>query len=388
MIAGLPYARRFGNSPRPPRVPRLPLPPAPPGEYDRTLPFVPPPGPDRLFYRGNFSGVRVPGIPILPEMSGYTVPGWKDNKVGGLNPCIMSLDITRYWNVSRDLVIANLNPHAERGYTHLQCSIGHAIEQGLTIDQYVEYAGLVKQIVGFADHWFLGGGPFSAQDKFGNWTEARDQDRNYWAAKLDPWINALLSNGLTDAACVGWQLDGGNTGTLRNIDGYASPYSPIQSIVDYFADRLGPHDIPIGTHWRNEAGGWWDGDDPEYKGHSDARFVWWRKQRNKVYWFHHQGSTRISIPDYQAKLVDTLQPFGDGRMGTSGLFGDRPFSLTVYECSGQDQFDMVDGSGNPSPYYLTEDQGDQRGMYLCCTKAASHVGGYGNGGRLIDGALL
>jgi hypothetical protein len=339
--------------PRPPYQPRAPLPPMPPGSYDRTLPFTPPVGPSRDFYRGDFCGVRVPGIPLLPEMSGFTVDGWRDNRVGGLNPPIMALDIPRYWKVSRDLVIENLNAHAIRGYTHLQCSAGHALEQGLSIDDYVEYSKLVQAIVGFADHWFLGGGPWSARDKNGNWTEARDRDRAYWAPILNPWIDALLANQAIDCACVGWQLDGGN-----------KENEPIQSIIDYFADRLRPHDIPIGTHWLNEAGAW---------NFPMDRFKWWQSQRGKLRWFHHQGDVNMDIPLYQAKLVDTLQPFGDGRMGAPG-----EFALVIYECSAQAQFDLQ----------MSEDVGNQRGFLLCCTAASSHVGGYGNGARRPDGSVL
>lgn len=338
---------------RPPYIPRGPLPPFPPGAYDHDLPFTPPAGPNRVFYRGDFCGVRVPGLPLLPEMSGYTVEGWRDNAVGGLNPPIMALDITRYWHISRDLVLENLNAHATRGYTHLQCSVGHAIEQGLSIDDYIEYSKLVQTIVGYADHWFLGGGPWSAKDKNGHWTEARDRDAAYWAPILDPWIDALLANQAIDCACVGWQLDGGN-----------KENEPIQSIIDYFADKLRPHDVLIGTHWLNEAGAWNNPMD---------RFKWWQHQSGKLTWFHHQGDVNMDIPLYQAKIVDTLNPFGDGRMGAPNTF-----ALVNYEYAAQSQFDLR----------ASEDEGNLRGYLLSCTKAASHVGGYGNGARRPDGSIL
>ena len=113
------------------------------------------------------------------------------------------------------------------------------------------------------------------------------------------------------------------------------------------------------------------------------RFQGWRDQRNKLTWFHHQGDVDLDIPTYQAKLKDTLDPFGDGRMGRSGLFGDRPFSLVVYECSAQGQF----GTAGRNPW-ITEEEGDLRGFLLCCTKGASFPGGYGNGARRPDGSVL
>lgn len=340
-------------------VPRSPLPPFPPGHYDRDPPPTPA-GPDKLYYRGNFSGIRVPGIPLLPGMAGYTVPPWNENRISGPNPPIMALDIPRYWKFDRDLADKILRTYAERGYTHLQCSIGHGIEAGFSIDEWVAYSARVKEYGLFADQWFLGAKNVGL--------DTRDMDRVYWAPILAPWFDALISNGVVDTACVGWQLDQFNTGTERMIDGWWQ--SPIQSIIDLHAERFAPLGIPLGTHWANSESGAWN--DPY------DRFKWWKDQRGKLSWFHHQGDVHLDIPTYQAKLVDTLQPFGDGRMGTSGLFGDRPYGLIVYECSAQAQFDLE----------MSEDDGDLRGYLLCCTKAASTPSGYGNGARQPDGSIL
>lgn len=332
---------------------RAPLPPLPPGQYDRVLPFTPPTQPDKLFYRGGFCDVRVPGLPLLPGMAGYTVSPWNQNQPPFCPP-IMAIDTPRYGDPERAMI---LQAHADRGYTHFQLSIGHAMEQGLSIEDYVRFAQQVQAAGFFADHWFLGGGNFNA----------RDMDAAYWRPLCQPWIDALLSAGAIDCACVGWQLDGYNTGTPRMVDGRMQ--SPIQSIIDYLAGQLVPHGIPLGTHWLNEAGAWNDPFD---------RFRWWQDQRGKLSWFHHQGDVNLDIPTYQAKLCDTLNPFGNGRMGTSGLFSDRPYGLVVFECSAQAQFDL----------HMSEDIGDQRGYLLSCTKAASHVSGYGNGARLISGVVL
>jgi hypothetical protein len=302
----------------------------------------------------------------MPGMAGFTLWPQPDP------PLTMSLDIFKYG--SEELQNLQLDQHARYFYTHFQCSLGHAMEMGWGIDRYVEFSKRVQHRVGFADHWFLGGGPLNT----------RDADREYWADILDPWINALLTNHAIDTACVGWQLDQ-----------YNEPGDKILGIIEYFADRLGPFDIPIGTHWVNEAGGWWAaGGSPQHPNVTD-RFSWWRAMKNKVLWFHHQGPTHYpeplrpdimlpfymfpdwGVPEYQARLCDTLNPFGDGSMGTSGLFGDRPFSLIVYENSAQAQFNDPDN--------CTESMGDLRSYLLCCTRAKTFVGGYGNGGCLPDG---
>lgn len=340
-----------------PPAPRAPLPPFPPGHYDHTLPFTPPDKPDKLFYRGNFCGIRAPGVPLLEGMAGYTVPPWNANQPPHCPP-FMAQDLPRYWiKGMRDEFDHLLNIYvAVDGYTHLQMSVCHAVEAGFSIDQYINCCGRAREFVPFLDQWFLGG----------VWG-ARDMASDYWRPIVTPWMEALIANGLIDCCCVGWQLDHFNTGTPRMVDGRMQ--SPIQSIIDMFADWTTPREIPLGTHWVNEAGAWNDPFD---------RFQWWKDQKGKQLWFHHQGDTTMPVDEYQAKLCDTLNPFGDGRMGTSGLFGDRPYSLVVYECSAQSQFDLM----------MSEDEGDLRGYLLCCTKAASYVGGYGNGARRPDGSVL
>lgn len=345
-----------------PPAPRAPLPPPPAGAYDRTLPFTPPTEPSVFFYRGNFCGVRVPGVAILEGMSGYTLPGWRANAVGsGMNPPIMALDHFRYVAQGRwDDLEQILRTHQAAGYTHLQCSMCHAQLFGLSVDQYVEYCGRVRQWVPFLDQWGI------CEDQ-----GVKDAEWATWEPRLRPWLDAIHSNGLADLACVGWQLDSFN-----------APGDPIIGIIKGFANEFTPRGVPVGTHWVNEAGGWWQtGGSPQYPNVVD-RFTWWQAMRGFLSFFHHQGNVDMDLGLYQAKLCDTLNPFGDGRMGTSGLFGDRPYSLVVYECSAQAQFDVG------SAHYQTEDQGDQRGFYLVCTHAASHAGGYGNGGRYPDGRAL
>lgn len=306
------------------------------------LPFTPP-GRDVLFYRGNFCGIHIPGAPAV-------VGGPPDASL------IMACLLDRY---PREIQDAFLERYASYGFTHLQRSIGHALPfgawSGVSLDQFIALTTRAQAYGLFADQWFLGGEALMT----------RDADAAYWAPILDQIIDALLANAAMDTACVGWQLDQ-----------YNVPGDPILSIIDYCAEKVGPHDIPLGTHWVNEAGGWW-----ATGGNPGNRFDWWKRMRNRVLWFHHQGDTTMARTNpalYQAKLCDTLNPFGDGRMGTSGLFGDRPFGLTVFECSAQDQFNGV----------TSEDEGDLISYLLCCTNGTSHVAGYGNGCRRPDGSPL
>jgi hypothetical protein len=109
---------------------------------------------------------------------------------------------------------------------------------------------------------------------------------------------------------------------------------------------------------------------------------------------HHQGNTRMLCKEYQDRLCDTLDYFGGeagrdtgkGDMGQSVRSGTpRPFALTVFECSAQDQFDDTPGN----PHAISELEGDQRGYILTCTTSPwGHLAGYGNGARRPDGTAL
>lgn len=361
----------LGLIPWPP-PPRATIPAMPPGTYDHEFPWYVPLDRDIDFYRGDFGGVTVPGIPILPGQAGYTEPGWRDNLVGGKNPPIMAADIPRYWMTSRELSTQILTQHALNGYTHMQCCPGAALECGMSIDQYIEYTHDVKSIVGWADHWFLGWGPWSG-GRAGAWTEHRDRDRDHWASLCDPWIDALLANAAIDLACVGWQLDAYNT-----ADPSSKYHNPFLSIVQYFADRLKPSGIKIGTHWITESGAWnrvWFPDDQGGGEWRVDRYRWWQEDvKGLVDLFHHQGDVNMSIPEYQAKLVDSLALLGNGHCGDA--------QLVVYEYAAQAQFNL----------YMSEAEGNARGYYLTCTKGprwqdriaprGDRIGGYGGGARV------
>lgn len=339
--------------PTPHLVQRPPLPPFPPGSYDRDLPPWAGGPPDKLIYRGNFCGIRVPGAPGVKGGMNATIPG-------GDTSLVMAAHLDRY---PLDWQHAILERYASYGYTHLQQSIGHSEAMGQSISQYVATAKLIQSYGLWVDHWLLGGG----RDEGSNQFLHRDWGWDNWEPVLTPWLDALLAEDAIDACCIGWQLDQFNTHSPRPWSRFGNPF---QSIVDNVADRLVPKAIPIGTHWVNEAG-------VVFGDTYMDRFTFWRMQRNRLSWFHHQGDVDLPIPEYQAKLVDTLNPFGDGRMGTSGLFGDRPFGLVVYECSAQAQFDGR----------CTEDEGDLRSTLLVCTKARSWAS-YGNGGRQFNGTKL
>jgi len=363
--------------PQAPTILRPPLLPNPePVDYYTTLPFALPVGRDLHFYRGQFCGLRIADAPVVPGCHGE-------------NPsCIMACLLDNYpeWVQEEFLTL-----YASYGYTHLQRSLGHALGYGHSIDQYIALSKKARKLGLFCDHWFIA-------NEFPGFQY--NADASYWGPILDPYIDRLLDAGVIDCACPSWQMD--------QVMGGA-PGNATISIIAHVAKKL-PPSIPLYTHWMNEALAWWKkvgtaangGDigevwtDPQYWPNGievHDRFSWWYAMQPYLTGGHHQGNTRMLLKEYQDRLCDTLDFFGDehgrdtgkGDMGQSQRDGVRPFALTVFECSAQDQFDDTPDN----PYGISEDEGDQRGYLLLCTTSKwGHLRGYGNGARMPDGEAV
>lgn len=358
-----------GRPPRPVPVPRAPLGPFPqPVNYHTTLGFTPPAGPDLHFYRGNFCGLTIPGAPVVPGCNG-------DNPET-IMPCLLD-------NYPLEFQKTYLNAYAEAGYTHLQRSIGHSLYYGGTVQSHAELSNRAQGDYGlFCDEWFLGGEALKTPD----------QDAEYWRPILLPIIDQLLAASAIDHACVGWQLDQLNE---------HRPGNALISIITMVADAL-PREIPVFTHWMNEALAWWkvighrpDGSDigeiwSDRYGAVEVvnRFTWWYALRPYLTGGHHQGDTTMARTNpklYTDKMADTLDYFAGrpdkGFMGQSIRSGESvPFSMVAMEYVAQDVFD-----GDCS-----ELEGDGVGYLLMCMRGwgDSHLGGYGNGARMPDGSRL
>jgi len=360
-------------------IPRNPFGPYPPPvDYKTVLPFTPPAGRVLDFYRGQFCGLRIPGAPVVPGSN-------------AANPsCIMAALLDNY---PEDVQEQFLESYAFAGNTHLQRSLGHALGYGHTIDAYIALSKKVRSQYGlFCDHWLIA-------NEFPGFQF--NQDASFWGPKLDPYIERLLGAGVVDLACPSWQMD-----QVMNM----APGNATISIIAYVAKKL-PPSIPLYTHWMNEALAWWkkvgtnpNGSDigevwvdPQYWPNGievHDRFSWWYAMQPYLTGGHHQGNTRMLCKEYQDRLCDTLDFFGDehgrdtgkGDMGQSIRTGTpRPFALTVFEDSAQDQFDDVPSN----PYAISEVEGDQRGYILMCTTSPwGHMRGYGNGARRPEGTAL
>jgi len=181
-----------------------------------------------------------------------------------------------------------------------------------------------------------------------------------------------------DTCCVGWQLDSFNI-----------PGNVLIAIITYVAQKC-PATVPLYTHWENEALAWWKTGGEVWTDQFQSinvfdRFTWWNAMQYYLTGGHHQGSNIIAITNpalYQAKLLDTLNPFGGdtgkGNMGQSQRSGTpRNFILTDYEVTAQFQFDAM----------CSELQGDESGFLALCpvSNRGYTMGGYGNGARYPNG---
>lgn len=255
------------------------------------------------------------------------------------------------------------------GYTHLQRSLGHALYYS-TFDRFIALSKKAQSYGLFSDVWLI-------SNEFPGFQF--DQDATFWGPKLDPFIDRMLGEGIVDLACPCWQMDQ----VMQN-----APGNPTISIIAYVAKKL-PKQIPIYTHWMNEAFAWWKTGGEQWVDEYQSvwienRFDWWRAMRFYLTGAHEQGSTTMAVKEYQDRLCDTLDYFGGrkdkGDMMQSVRTGTPTnFILNVYEDSAQDQFDGI----------TSEAQGDLRGYLLMSTFSPwAYIGGYGNGASRPDGTAL
>lgn len=356
MTLGLPKARVYGKPSWPALVPRAPLSDFPtPVNYDYIMPFTPPKDRDLYFYRGNFCGLHL-GLPEPP---------------GGSRDVVMAALLDNYARVDQDKFLLQ---YAQDGYTHLQRSIGHSTYYGHSTYDHIELSKRAQGDYGlFADEWFL-------CDEWGLFRATLAQ----WKEKLGRVVDELLEANVVDHACVGWQLDK-----------YNAPGNQLIEIIKYFAELI-PQDVPLYTHWMNEALAWWLTNIDPRTGQNLGevwtdqygsirvmdRFTWWAAMQPYLTGGHHQGDVKTARTNpqlYQDKMRDTLDYFhgatAKGNMGQSRRGGvQQNFKLTVFECTAQDQFDGR----------CSEDEGDLVGYILMCVGAD----GYGNGARWPNGTRL
>lgn len=311
-------------------------------DYRKELAVAPPSKPDKRFYRGNFSGIRVPGLPPVKDGKNATVPG-------GDTSFLYTSHLPRY---PLDWQHKACEDYAAHGYTHFFMHLANTISDAedsahMSLDDYIAAARVAQSYKLWLDTSVLFG--------------PRDATADYYRPRFDSIIRRLYDAGVLDLATVSMQLD------LWN-----SPYG-LRTIIDWFGPLVKSLDssIPVASHWANHACAWYGKDGNGDSGFKD-RFEYWNYYHATGFmdWAYFQQDTGAPLDDTEGRLSELMK--------TCDVVG--------FELTAQAQFDAAWTADRVD---VDEDHGDLVGYCALCTTGGPYrVAGYGNGGRYPNGAPL
>jgi hypothetical protein len=301
------------------------------GDYLRARPSNIPNHPDRRFHRGNFCGVRVPGL----------VEGGNDK-----DPSLMiTWDLVRYSPDQRQLAI---NYYAGVcGYTHVVLSRPQTINNGLGLDALVttaqacKAAGLFVCLAAVSD-----GDPFSV---------------------AVPWLETLAANGLLDVVCFAWQADK-----------WYSPQDIVQGVLDNGAWSH-PRGLLTTIHWGGGYGGWaescacWSPETEAQWGIHD-RWSFQSVLASSLDGHYGQCNTEADIDAVQSWLLKALVAMPE------------PMFLVGAEMDAQAEYGYP-GDPETGPHKRLERWGDQKGYLAMCADPSGRISAL-NGERGPDGQIV
>lgn len=317
------------------------IPPAPgPGLVCHTSvaagqPLGVPAAPNLRWWRGDFSGISVPGLPFVPG-------GASDTSL------VFTPFLDRYSGANQTAIIA---AYKARGYTHFALSWPDSRSgNAQSVAQFVGTCQMV-QANGLYPCVFLTSKDFDPADPS--------------PASLDPIMAALIAGACVPVACVGWELNLFNT-----------PGAPLQALIDHIASVLVPT-AHLYVHFSPGIAAW--------QAPGSLGSVFWAANVGKLTGILHQKDPTWDCGMYQARIDDFMERFALGVGGwplDSGL--GHPFDFVGWEAGASARF-----SGG-----MTEAQGQQLGSQAICTPAVSItagpfagqsyvVQGFGNGGPIV-----
>lgn len=326
-----------GSWPPPPRAPLPPFPgitssqpPAPEAScwassaYLSATPANIPDQPDRRWHRGNFSGVRVPGL----------TEGGNDK-----DPSLMiTWDLTRY---SDDQMRLAVDYYVQVcGYTHVVLSRPQTLNQGkgladlIRVAAYCKSCGLFVIVVAVSD-----GDDFSV---------------------AIPWLDLLEASGVLDIVCFAWQADK-----------WYQPEDIVQGILDTAA-WAHPLDLLTTIHWGGGYPGWaescacWN-DETEATWGIHNRFTFQAVLFQYLDGHYGQCNTEAPVDQVQSWLLKAL------------IAMPQPMFLVCAEDDAQAEYD--------EPHQRLERYGDEKGRLAVAADPGGRIS-YLNGARNVDGAVL
>lgn len=288
-----------------------------------------PAAPNLRWWRGDFDGISVPGLPAVPGGS-------------AVDPAqVFTMFIDRYGASDQAKIFA---AYAARGYTHFQLSWPDSRDgAGQSIAQFVATCQLVKAN-GFYPCIFLSAKGLDPADVPAIYTG------------LVPLIAALQAANCIPIACVGWELsiwlDPGQVQDL--IDRLALLLVPATHLYVHFQEGYSSFQEPGNTtsaFWILNVG----------------KLTGLLRQRNI--------SQEFAGGAYQARIQDTLARFS-GQFGYPADSGfGHPFDNVEFEYAASIRFNNGQAGG------ITEAEAQQLGKDAICTPPVGGVGvmGFGNG---------
>lgn len=326
-------------------VSRGPLPPFPStrveGDYYTVLRSEPPSVASKRFWRCDFGGVTLPGLPWVEGMEGRNF----DRVLTGF--------FGRYSAEWQDRIIAQ---HVRNGYTHfLRWTQDDLLGPAqVSPDAYVDQCKRIKD----------GGVPYIAHS-FLSKTYITLPDLNYMRNMFGPVIDALLKADMLDICIVGFELTLITNGSTNQFD-----------LIDYFTVERGLNEgngIPAYTH---EISGYtWPGP----VGGVPDRAHWWNAQRGKLTGLLYQCTPNMPLRETQDRIRDTTDNAGQGFVGRDSGFG-HDFDLVALETR------LARAFGDNAD--LNEEDLNTVGWLTLCTPGALPVMGFGCGARRPSGEYL
>lgn len=279
-----------------PTTPSGGLPPPAPGPgltcyTDLTIgqPAGVPAAPNKRWFRGDFCGVSVPGLPAIPG--------------GAADPTIfLTPFLDRYSPTDQASALA---VYTSRAYTHWilwwpdsRDGNGQSIAQFVATCQQVQAHGFYPVVVLYSKVY-----------------DGVDPD----PTKNDALIAALQAAGAAPIYSVGFELN------LFN-----SPGAPLQALIDHIAGLV----VPTSNLYVHFSEGY-----VAWQAPGDLGSVFWNANVNKLTGILHQKDLTWDCGMYQARLADLLVRFGDGVSGwptDSGL--GHAFDTVACEYGAQPRF--------------------------------------------------
>jgi hypothetical protein len=276
--------------------------------------------PNLRWFRGNFIGIHVAGLPPV---------------AGGANDSslFLSFFLDRYSLANQNRI---LSQYVSQGFTHFQVSWPDSRSgNGQSEEQFVATCQLIRSY-GLYTVVFFGSKNYDA----GNFANYGD---------LGSVIDKLMAVAALSIGCPFWE------GNL-----WIDPQPTIQQPIDFVCNRLVPAGIPVYVHFAPDYMSW------QPNGQPTSYF--WNTNVGKLTGLLHQKQPAQDCGLYQARLADVQNRFGGGFGFTSDSGFGHPFDVVAWEVGASQAFNG-----------MSEAAADALGFQALCSPGAVPIMGFGNG---------